>query len=466
MKKFITWLFSLIIIGFLGGCATTGLKKKKKERPTRSYYQPYKKKVKLVRSKKIDSKQSSFQGVGGSGGYANESERILLRLNNIQEHYNNNAYMDVVIEYEALAGEVSENIIPDYFTLLYGVSLIQKRDFDRGFSFLSKLKFDELEMPDRLAILVRLCNYYQRKDDKEVATKYYKKSYLLAKDLNSILEIAKQKLFKIDKDKKGESKSFQRKFDRASSMAIEGRNLWKARKIAVELMEAVSGNARMSAWLKRVKGLLANIENRIENWFEREMIAIQTLYLEQENFSKATELLNKMKMEFVDEQYQQKIREVYDDLVKAKQYSDQATGESKIEGSKSKVMSERIAKIYDEVKKHVREKNYKMAIEKLESIEGSELHDKVVRMKKTVINKYVKVQRMQAAEYFFKGGNVKDRDRKIELYLRAYQILEAVTIEFPDASVISKVNENLSTIATELAKLNYFISSEKPSSSR
>jgi len=466
MKKFITWLFFLFIMGFLGGCATTAVKKKKKDLPARSYYQPYKKKVKLVKSKKIDSKQSPFQIGRGRGGYANESERVLLRLNTIQEHYNKNAYMDLVIEYEALAGEVRENLIPDYYTLLYGVSLIQKRDFDRGFSFLSKLKFDELEMPDRLAILVRLGNYHQRKNDKEVAKKYYKKSYLIAKDLNSIIEIAKQKLLKIDKDKIGADKSFQRKFDRASSMAIEGRNLWKARKIAIELMEEVTGNVRMSAWQKRVKGLLSNIENRIENWFERDMIAIQSLYLEQENFSKAIELLNKMKMEFVDEQYQQRIREVYDDLVKAKQYSDQVTGESNIEGTKSKVMSERLAKIYDEAKKHVREKNYKLAIEKLESIEGSELHDKVVRMKKKVINQYVKVQRMQAAEYFFKGGNVNGRKRKIELYLKAYQILEAVTIEFPNASVISKVNENLSTIATELAKLNYFISSEKPSSLR
>ncbi len=467
MARIIVTLFSLLLVVNALSCVTPSRNKaraKTKKKRVQPYLQPFKSKVKIVKSKRAYYPNQTTGGKKISSLPSKVSvEDILFRIKQVERLFAQKRYFDVVIQYEAISTEIRFEAIPNYVTLLYGLSLIEKKDYERGTVVLSQLDFDNLELPEQSALLVKIGSVYDQLQNKEKAQNYYRMALLRTKDNLSLQSIAGEKLAQIEENQKGVNEALKERMEQAVNMAIEGRELGKAMQICRQIIENSDSEADRH-WRERAEKLLNNIKARIEAQFEVKIAGVRKVYLDKKDFNRAKELLAQIELDYEDEKYQKRVQMVREDMEKVIAYNERQKASSETElgeepAEENLDVSEEVQKIYQEAVLLSKNGQYKLAIKKLESIEGSEMAEKVRFTKGKIINLYVKGLRKKASELYFKGTSVKDRVVKIDFYVQAYRLLKSIIIEFPNASLIPTIEKNLEFISAELAKLGYYFSS-------
>lgn len=423
------------------------------------YLQPHRKKVKLVKTKRVNDiqKETAKNSSQQTPGLSLKDSFDLL--NKIEAFFSSAQFFEVIVEYESLAEKVERSIIPSYYTLLYGMALMKKRDFEQGAAVLTSIDLEHLDLPEKADLYLELGRVFA-KSDASKSKKYFSLYLSHTQDRGAVRAVVREKVANLDEDAKGLARQFQEQYQNASDLALSGQNMKKAVAICKQIIENAT-EPEFGVWRERASKLIENINTRVDTKFDQQISEVRNLYLERYAFEEALEGLSRIELEFESEKYKDRIKEVFDDIGKVQKFVDSTENKSEFSKSTEPAIQDQVSKLYEEALLLKKNKQYKPAIRKLESIEGSELSEKVKYQKKQIIDIHVKMVRKEASEIYLKGTMVNDPVKKKDLILKSYHLLRSLVIDYPDASMIQTIQENMSFLSGELAKLGYFVANKK-----
>lgn len=443
----------ILFITLLTVTNCTSMRKKKRPRrakTNKSYFNPYKKKLRVVRAKKAEVPTMATLAQDKKASV--RVEHILGRLNKIEEFYRRNAYYNVIIQYEALREEVPLALIPNTTKLYYGTALLEKSDVRKAAVVFRQLKLAQLQLPKTGQIMYRLGNYYMRQGSGDMARRQFEQALNQAKEQALIVTALQDRLNTISVQSERKDSAVSDDYTLAQELVIIGKDLERARQLAESVISRSRAHPKWSEWGDRARQLLEQIGKRNDLAYAEASARIQTLYLESRDFPAAWDALEKVKRRFTQDQFQDQLEALRADLEKAEKYA-QRGQEGVLENAR-----EEVTETYKRAEKLAAAKEFRRAIALLNEIEGSEISDLVIQRKNRYIESYVKKVRGQSAKLFLKGRRIGDPTKKVDYYLKAYKLLEQLSMEYPEARQSATVNRNLDFIANELAKYNHYIS--------
>jgi len=219
-----------------------------------------------------------------------------------------------------------------------------------------------------------------------------------------------------------------------------------------EAMDAFVNKYAGSPVADSVLRLKTFVQDRLESWFDRQLVRIDFLVAEKK-FNEATDILKSMTRYYLPAKLQAALQQTYYEVGQA--------GIEEIETQRH-VQEMELTEQWDTAVNLLESQRYDLAISAFEDLMGTE-YEEMAKMKIIeAANQAAGRMRKEAASLFVKAGKTPDLEQKKELLLASHSLLTEILDRYPQTDLLEKVQQNIVILEGQIQRFDLELQEELP----
>ena len=222
-----------------------------------------------------------------------------------------------------------------------------------------------------------------------------------------------------------------------SYLLFDGKHLPESLTRAVHRLEQIFPESKYTL---RSKQILWQAEDQVKTWVRRQLYQVDT-FVEEKEFAKALAVLDELLAKPLPGELSGEVSKRKHDVILA-EATDKRKGEL--------IDAEAVAAQWDEALNLLELRRYDEALSAFQVLLGTEYEDRSREKIIEVSDVAAKRMRRQAAALFVQAKKSADFERKKEMLLESWQMLNQIAVKYPMATILEKVLQNMQVIEDEM----------------
>ncbi len=185
-------------------------------------------------------------------------------------------------------------------------------------------------------------------------------------------------------------------------------------------------------------------EDRLQSWFDRQMVRIDFLIAEK-RFTEATDILKSMTRYYLPAELQAIVQNTYYEVSQA--------GIQEVETQRH-IQELELTEQWDAAVNLLDSQRYDIAISAFESLMGTEYEEMAKVKIREAANQAAGRMRKEAASLFIKAGKTPDIEQKKELLLASHGLLTEILARYPQTDLREKVQQNIAILEGQIQRFD------------